>query len=84
MILNFGPSRGIQNWNDSIRLAVNYLFIFASENNVKIASDDDAMGKVCKALRLHMNSAEVAEAASAALLSLTLNGRNTASCIHLM
>ena len=40
------------------------------------------MGKVCKALRLHMNSAEVAEAASAALLSLTLNGRNTASRIR--
>lgn len=45
------------------------------ENNVKIASDDDAMDKVCKALKMHMNSAEVAEASSAALLSLTLNGK---------
>lgn len=42
---------------------------------MKIASDDDAMDKVCKALRMHMNSAEVAEASSAALLSLTLNGK---------
>lgn len=33
------------------------------------------MDKVCKALKMHMNSAEVAEAASAALLSLTLNGK---------
>lgn len=48
---------------------------FSTENNVKIASDVDAMDKVCKALKMHMNSAEVAEAASAALLSLTLNGK---------
>ena len=55
-------------------LCFNDLVSLVTEDNVKIATEQKALHHVCSALKTHMNSPEVAEAASAALLSLTLNG----------
>ena len=45
-----------------------------SGNNVKIATEENGVREVCNVLKLHMNSSEVAEAACATLLALSLDG----------
>jgi hypothetical protein len=59
-----------------VALCFNDLVSLVTEDNVKIATEQKALHHVCSALKTHMNSPEVAEAASAALLSLTLNGES--------
>jgi hypothetical protein len=43
-------------------------------NNVKIATEEKGVKEVCNVLKIHMNSSEVAEAASASILALSLDG----------
>ena len=62
---------------------VNYIMFYIMihcinfvENNIKIATEMKGLELVCNALRTHMNSAEVAEAASAAMLAFSREGRS--------
>lgn len=41
---------------------------------MKIATEEKGVKEVCNVLKVHMNSPEVAEAASASLLALSLDG----------
>ena len=41
---------------------------------MKIATEEAGVREVCNVLKLHMNSSEVAEAACAGLLALSLDG----------
>ena len=50
-------------------------FVILLGNNVKLATEEGGVREVCNVLRLHMNSSEVAEAACAGLLALSLDGR---------
>ena len=42
---------------------------------MKIATEESGVREVCNVLKLHMNSSEVAEAACAGLLALSLDGK---------
>ena len=42
---------------------------------MKIATEEKGVKEVCNVLKIHMNSSEVAEAASASILALSLDGR---------
>ena len=52
-----------------------YFLLFFSGNNVKIATEEKGIKDVCTVLKLHMRSGPVAEAACAAILALSLDGR---------
>ena len=51
------------------------ILVFFTEENAKISSELNAVKFVCLALKNHLKSAEVAEAAAAAMVSLCLDGR---------
>ena len=45
-----------------------------AESNAKVSAEENAIKEVCLALRNHVSSSEVAEAAAAAMISLCLDG----------
>ena len=49
-------------------------FVLLAESNAKVSAEENAIKEVCLALQRHVNSAEVAEAAAAAMVSLCLDG----------
>lgn len=51
-----------------------------SGNNVKIATEEEGIKEVCNVLKVHMNSSEVAEAACASILALSLDGKKPKAC----
>lgn len=47
-----------------------------AEKNAEMAAEQNAMQQVCLALKTHLQSPEVVEAVTAAMVSLSLDGEN--------